>query len=182
MFQNNTSTPIHHLHTQPSNPSTTEQVPYTTRPCAVRATTASENDTDNEKHDNNDNDDSMSNSSTGSTLSHLQEPRGRDGHGMRLGHHLLAYLPRHMLHHRPLVENARLEIKIPEVSFYPRANAVRQPSIQRVLRNFLRRGERRRAWGCVFVVGGDRERFAVVYARHWVVFLLPSCLLGRPPH
>lgn len=71
-------------------------------------------------------------------LSHLQQTRRRYGHAVRRGHHLLAQLPRHVLHHRPLVKNARLEVKIPEMSLDPRADAIRQSAIQRILRNFLR--------------------------------------------
>ena len=76
---------------------------------------------------------------TSSSLSsHLQQTRRRDGHAVRCGHHLLAQLPRHVLHYRPLVENARLEVKIPEMSLDPRADTIRQSAVQRVLRNFLR--------------------------------------------
>lgn len=64
-------------------------------------------------------------STSGCQVSRLQQTRCVDGHAVCRGHHLLQQLPWHVLHHRLLIENTRLEVKISKVPFDPTADAVR---------------------------------------------------------
>lgn len=86
-------------------------------------------------------------------MDHLQQARRRDGHTVSRGHDLLAQLPRYVLHYSPLVKDARLKVKIPEVPLYSRADTIRKPSIQRVLGNFLARQEK--VVSCIVVASED---------------------------